>query len=55
VILIQRLTQPPIQWVPGGSFPVGKEAGAWNWPLAFKEYLKLYLHSPIRLHCVILS
>jgi hypothetical protein len=21
-------TQPPIQWVPGGSFPAGKAAGA---------------------------
>jgi hypothetical protein len=26
-------TQPPIQWVPGGSFPEGKAAGAWSWPL----------------------
>jgi hypothetical protein len=23
-----RCTQPPMQWVPGGSFPGGKEAGA---------------------------
>jgi hypothetical protein len=26
-------TQPLIQWVPGGSFPGGKAAGAWSWPL----------------------
>jgi hypothetical protein len=26
-------TQPPIQWVPGGSFPGSKAAGAWSWPL----------------------
>jgi len=26
-------TQPPIQWAPGGSFPGGKAAGAWRWPL----------------------
>jgi hypothetical protein len=26
-------TQPPIQWVPGSSFPGGKAAGAWSWPL----------------------
>jgi hypothetical protein len=26
-------TQPPIQWVTGGSFPGGKVAGAWSWPL----------------------
>jgi hypothetical protein len=26
-------TQSPIQWVPGGSFPRGKAAGAWSWPL----------------------
>jgi hypothetical protein len=26
---------PPdrLQWVPGGSFPGGKAAGAWSWPL----------------------
>jgi hypothetical protein len=26
-------TQPPIQWVPGGSFPGGKAAEAWSWQL----------------------
>jgi hypothetical protein len=27
-------TQLPIQWVPRGSFPGGKAAGAWSWPLS---------------------
>jgi len=26
-------THPPIQWVRGGSFPGGKAARAWSWPL----------------------
>jgi hypothetical protein len=34
----------------GGSFPGGKAAGAWNWPLTpssaeIKEWVELYLHS----------
>jgi hypothetical protein len=33
-----------------GSFPVGKAAGAWSWPLPssaeVKEWVELYLHSP---------
>jgi hypothetical protein len=27
-------TQPPIQWVPGGSFPGSKAARAWSWPFS---------------------
>jgi hypothetical protein len=26
-------TQPPLQWLPGGSLPGGKAAGVWGWPL----------------------
>jgi hypothetical protein len=43
-----------------GSFPAGKAAGAWNWPLTsisaeVKECVELYLHSPnTRLHDVVL-
>jgi len=29
-ILNNISTQPPIQWVPGGSFPGGKVAGGWS-------------------------
>jgi len=28
-----RPTQPPIQWVLGGSFPGGKAARSWSWPI----------------------
>jgi hypothetical protein len=42
-----------------GSFPGGKAAGAWSWPLTssaeVKECVELYLHSPIRLHGVVLN
>jgi len=41
-----------------GFFPEGKAAGAWNSPPSsaeVKEYVELYLHSPIRLHGVVLS
>jgi hypothetical protein len=53
-------TQPPIQWVPGGSFPGGKAAGAWSWPLTSsycrgQENVDLYVHSPIRLHGVVFN
>jgi hypothetical protein len=27
-------SQPPIQWVPGVSFPEGKATGAWSWPFS---------------------
>jgi hypothetical protein len=30
-------TQPPIQWVPEGSFPGGKAAGASSWPLTSSQ------------------
>jgi hypothetical protein len=44
----------------GGCFPGGKAAGSWNWPLTpssaqVKEWVELYLHSPIHLHGVVLS
>jgi hypothetical protein len=43
-----------------GSFPGGKAAGAWSWPLTSiycrgQECVELYLHSPISLHGVVLS
>jgi hypothetical protein len=43
----------------GSSFPGGKCSGEWSWPLTSKyrdqEYLDLYIHSPIRLHGVVLN
>jgi hypothetical protein len=44
----------------GCSFPGGKAAGAWSWPLTSiqcrgQECVELYLHSSIRLHGVVLS
>jgi hypothetical protein len=43
-----------------GSLTVGKESGEWSWPLTStwwrgQECVELYLHSPIRLHGVVLS
>jgi hypothetical protein len=43
-----------------GSFPGGKAAGSWSWPLTSiycrgQECLELYLHSLIRPHDVVLS
>jgi hypothetical protein len=43
-----------------GSFPSGKAARAWSWPLASnycrgQENVDLYIHSPIRLHGVVLT
>jgi hypothetical protein len=43
-----------------GSFPGGTAAGAWRWPLSSnwcrsQEYVDLYIHSPIRLHGVVLN
>jgi len=37
--------------------PGGKAARAWSWPLTpiFKEWVELYLHSPVRLYGVVLS
>jgi hypothetical protein len=55
-----RPTQPPIQWVPealslGVKLP-GREADH-SHPSSdeVKEWVELYLHSPIRLHGVVLS
>jgi hypothetical protein len=52
-------TQPPIQWVPGalslGVRQVAREAD--HSPpssVEVKEWVELYLHSPIRLHGVVL-
>jgi hypothetical protein len=53
------LTQPPIQWVPG-ALSLGlkrKEREAHHSPpcsAEVKECVELYLHSPIRLHGVVL-
>jgi hypothetical protein len=43
----------------GGSFPGGKATGALSWPLTSnyrrgQENMYLYIHSPIRLHGVVL-
>jgi hypothetical protein len=53
-------TQPPIQWVPGtlslGVKRAGREADHSHPSSAeVKELVELYLHSPIRLHGVMLS
>jgi hypothetical protein len=43
----------------GGSFPRGKEAEGWSWPLTEvqkgQENVDLYIHSPIGIHSVVLS
>jgi hypothetical protein len=55
-------TQPPIKCIlRGGGLSCGiKAAGAWSWPVTSvysrgKEYVELYLHSPVRLHGFVLS
>jgi hypothetical protein len=53
-------THHPIQGVPRGSFPGGKAVGAWSWLLTSnycrsQENADLYIHSPIRLHSVVLN
>jgi hypothetical protein len=53
-------TQPPIQWVAGALFLGVKRSGreADHSPPSsaeVKECMELYLHSPIRLHGVVLS
>jgi hypothetical protein len=53
-------TQPPIQWIPGalslGANRQGCEADHSTFSSAeVKECVELYLHSPIRLHGVVLS
>jgi hypothetical protein len=57
-----RLWGPPSHLSNGyrGLFPPGKAARAWSWPLTSiqcrsQEYLDLYIHSPIRLHGILLS
>jgi hypothetical protein len=40
-------TQPPIQWIPGALSPPSSSE--------VKECVELYLHSPIRLHDVVLG
>jgi hypothetical protein len=44
----------------GVSFPEGKAAGTWSWPLTSnqcrcQEYVDLYIHSPVRIHGVMLK
>jgi hypothetical protein len=44
----------------GGYFPGGKAAGAWSWTLTSnycrgQENMDVYIHSPIRLHVVVLE
>jgi hypothetical protein len=44
----------------GSSFPGGIAAGSWSWPLTSnlfrgQENVDLYIHSPIRLHVVVLN
>jgi len=53
-------TQPPIQWVTGALFLWVKRPGheADRSPPSdaeVKECVDVYLHSPIRLHCVVLN
>jgi len=52
-------TQPPIQWVQGdlslGVKRPGREANSPPSSAEVKVCVKLYLHSPIRLHGVVLS
>jgi hypothetical protein len=55
-----RAHQPPIQWVPRGSFPGGKAAGERIWPLtpSTAEVKNAWSYAsipPIRLHGVVLS
>jgi len=50
-------TQPPIQWVLGGSFSEGEVVGAWGWPLTSiscwgQECMELYLYPPVWLRGV---
>jgi hypothetical protein len=44
----------------GGFFPGGKVAGTWSWPLTSsscwgQEIVGLYIHSPLRLHGIVLN
>jgi len=58
--LALRPTQPPIQWIPRahsmGEKRPGREADHSPPSRAeVKECVELYVHSPIHLHCVVLS
>jgi hypothetical protein len=53
-------TQPPIQWVPGAlSLGIKRQRHKVDHSppssAEVKEWVALYLHFPIRLHCVVLS
>jgi hypothetical protein len=55
-----RLCGPYILLGNVGSFPGGKEAGAWSWPLTSnqcwgQENVDRYTHSPIWLHGIMLN
>jgi hypothetical protein len=52
--------QPPIQWVPGAlslgvKWPGSESDHSPPFSAEIKECVELYLHSPIRLHGVVLS
>jgi hypothetical protein len=50
-------TQPPIQWVSGTLSPMVKQPGreADHSPTSRSRMVELYLHSPIRIHGVVLN
>jgi hypothetical protein len=57
---VLRSTQPPMQWIPVGSFHGSKAAGSWSWPLTTiycrgKKMVELCLHSPICLRGVVFN
>jgi hypothetical protein len=47
-------TQNPIKWVPGTLSPILKQATHLNL-VPRSRMVELHIHSPIRLHCVILN
>jgi len=52
-------TQPPIQWVPGVLSLWVKQLGCESYSppssAEVKEYMELYLHSPVCLYCMVLG
>jgi hypothetical protein len=48
-------TRPPVQWVPGVKRPGPEGADSSHSSGEVKEFVKLYLHSPMRFHGVVLS